>query len=961
MANNNYSVIIDLKKLEEEGLICDEKALIHQKQIDEVCKIIRKRMAYKEYHPERKMHSMNDVVSIFARRGAGKTTFVKSLKKLISENQNGSFHGVDCSQLIVIDVIEPNQIQKKENFMVRFLAFIHSVFKAEISRMDEKNRKRFEEATNELYEAMPVMDGIGKLSMYSDWTDSDYVAENFMNLAMKAKDLEKRFHQYINVALDILGRKSLLFILDDCDVNIEKTFEILETIRLFFTSPQIIVLMTGDATLYGMTVRQNYWKFFDKDFLNKECDFAVSSENKQAAYRKMVSRLETQYLQKMIKPEHRILLDNVYEKYRYNRIASCEEEKYSIGIKFSNVQDGEPQELRQIYEMIFKTLGMINSNQADRDVFVNHLLRQPFRNQYRLLSIYNDFLAEHLYNMNSETSKIDLVDRILKVFEVYINQYSADNKHLMGKTSMYAAWIMKFLIDNDIVATGSHLLPNMESDSMNNAIIALDASCIRQMQTTPSIVFDYWSRVSFVRQVLILLGENGKEINEFAHLYNGNGVTKIQGNVLAYLNAKLNIVVNASKNTMPGVIVPKHRIMNQSGIKGLLVKLVQLSTVSPDTHKTRMCTIYRILAAITELLNEYERVQDSEANIHTVIKVKLLQVAQKYTFVEPNMLKPYLKKEKVNVTNSDKVVSMENVDTFVDTLLSWMEKAQNRIVITPQTLDRTFSRLYYTLNDMDTFGQDENNAFIGEYMSKWVISLWNSCIVEECLAENNIDDIDLSHDEDIIRIFLKNYNCFQKKIEKKEIDGVTSFSAWLLECPLLECYVDTDILALREYRALDINLYKLIKANSTKKILIAQKESLQKELNDVENSLRVLEQNISFADKLENIDKEIEVINMELEKKSNSYTKNKELLAHRSELSNERLSASRDVVESASFLYNQRQNKLAERRNLKRRISETEINLSKIGNLSMNDAVIRQISAKFSDFSVYKELAIEQR
>lgn len=160
---------------------------------------------------------------------------------------------------------------------------------------------------------------------------------------------------------------------------------------------------------------------------------------------------------------------------------------------------------------------------------------------------------------------------------------------------------------------------------------------------------------------------------------------------------------------------------------------------------------------------------------------------------------------------------------------------------------------------------------------------------------------------------------------------------------------------------MDINLYKLIKANSTKKILIAQKESLLKELNDVENSLRVLEQNISFADKLENIDKEIEVINMELEKKSNSYTKNKELLAHRSELSNERLSASRDVVESASFLYNQRQNKLAERRNLKRRISETEINLSKIGNLSMNDAVIIQISAKFRKFSVYKELSIEQR
>lgn len=204
--------------------------------------------------------------------------------------------------------------------MIRFLASIHGKFLYLMEDNNENDKRRFDEATTALYEALPIIDGVGKLGMYADWTDADYVADNFVNLAMKAKDLERRFHEYINVALSILKKKSLLFILDDCDVNIEKTFEILETIRLYFTSPQIIVVMTGDANLYGMTIRQNYWKFFEKDFLEKECDNSASADRKRAAYRKMVNRLETQYLQKMIKPEYRILLDNVYEKYRYNRI-----------------------------------------------------------------------------------------------------------------------------------------------------------------------------------------------------------------------------------------------------------------------------------------------------------------------------------------------------------------------------------------------------------------------------------------------------------------------------------------------------------------------------------------------------------------------------------------------------------------------------------------------------------------
>lgn len=840
--------------------------------------------------------------------------------------------------------------------MVRFLAFIHSKFHEKIKELSEEKRKQFNTVTNELYEALPIMDGIGDLPMYSDWTDSDYVAERFMNLAIKAKDLEKRFHKYINVALNILNKKALLFILDDCDVNIEKTFEILETIRLYFTSPQIIVVMTGDIMLYGMTVRQNYWKFFNKDFLDKECGGASLPECEHEAYRKMVLRLEAQYLQKMIKPEHRIMLDNVYEKYYYN--------SYSIGIKFTG--SGEYKDLRHVYKEIFTTLNMVNAN--SNDLFVNHLLRQPFRNQYRLLLIYNDFL---LWKNNStheekETENINLADRIMKVFEVYINQHSANNKYLKEKTSMYAVWIMKFLIDNNIVSTGSRLLPNMGSDSLNNAIMALGVSCTSQMQMNLSITFDYLIRVSFIRKVLNLLEEDGKKLTDFVHLYTGTGVTKSLGYILAYMNPKMNIVANVSNKTIAGVMIPTRGISNKTGIKGLLIDMVQLSTMSSDMHRTNMCTIYRVIAAIAELLNEYENQNSNENFIYSTFKMKFLQIAKKQTYVEPNVLRPNRSKSQTDklVYDIDINYEDEDVDEFIKDLYSWMDvdKNKKRKSITPQTLDRTFSLLYNTLNDIDD-GKEEDNAYIGDYMSKWVISLWNSCIVAECIDYNTLDDINLSYNKDIVRIFLKNYNSFNKKIEEGRINKDLSFSSWILDCPLLRCYVNTNILALQKDDLFDVDGYNMIKIQSEKELLTKQIEVLDKTLEDIKNAVRELERNILYADELESIDKQIEIIDMELGKRSNAYTRNQELIEKRTKLKIQRLSVSRNVTESGIILYEQRRKKLIEQKNINQKLQENNKEferIKKIINDNVDESYIDEIKLKASEFtkySVYTELS----
>ena len=892
MNYGRYSTFIDMKKMKENALICDEKALIHQRQIDEICRIIKERMEYGEYNPSQKVKSENDVISIFARRGAGKTTFVKSLKKLIREHVNqDAFHGIDCSKLVVIDVIEPNQIQKKENFMVRFLASIHDKF---LYLMDDQNksesaRRRFDEATTALYEALPIIDGVGKIGVYADWTDVDYVADNFVNLAMKAKDLERRFHEYINVALNILEKKSLLFILDDCDVNIEKTFEILETIRLYFTSPQIIVVMTGDANLYGMTVRQNYWKFFEKDFLEKEYSNSPAEDSKRAAYRKMVHRLETQYLQKMIKPEHRIFLDNVYEKYRLNKISDNNSTnnrvpvsmKYSLWIKFSD-EDSEAKDIKSVYREMLNRLDLIFNNQADTDIFVNHLLRQPFRNQYRLLAIYDDFLLNTpKANRDTETAKVELTDRVLKVFEVYINQFSADNKHLMSKTSNYAAWIMKFLVDNKIVATGSHMLPNLESDSQSNALLAMAASCTRQIHTNPSIAFDFWLRVSFVRQVLLTLGEEGKQINDFAHIYHDSGISKIMGNVLAYTNAKLNSESDdQSVNTMAGVGIFEQKTPTLQGVKGQLSQLCQLVTVAQNKNETKMFSIYRLIAAIGEILKAYESIDEgNEADTLKFMRVnaihtKMLHLSQIHYFVEPvddnnrkfTHYSPSTKSKKRNT-------AISNGHAMAAYIYHWILDFRKVSKVTPYCLDRIFTRFYNNLNEVSPESLVENIE-VGNCLSRYILTLWNACIVEDAIVRGELESMTLDCDGNIEETFLSNYKVFLRSGKNNNISNEDSFSAWLTSCPIFQCYVDPYILAImkqgEEQAPVELYQYILYQQKKLKERVIKRNTS---EIHVLSSKIDNILKKLNFLNSLNDVERTITLQKMEANNKKVSIEK----------------------------------------------------------------------------------------
>ena len=812
--NTDNNVIVDLNNYTmDRTTLTSRNELIHLEQLDDVCRIIEEKIKVaKEYNPIAPYGfiSQNDIISVFARRGAGKTTFVKSMVHLIRTSPEDRFKELR-KDLCCVDVLEPNQMMNKERLFIRFLSQISEKFyeNEEERCCDQVCKEKYaqlKDVKRKLYEALPVVDGVGKGNLFPDWDDNAYIADRYMNLASNVKDLEKRIHDYIYTGLNVIGKKAILFVLDDSDVNIEKGFEILEIIRLFLTSPQIIVVLTGDASLYSMIVRRHFWGYFNKELLEKDCSALDKSCTKFREYQKMVYRLEAQYLQKMIKADHRIFLNNVYDKIHLNNLKG--DKKSEIFIKLTREGDSKEEkfEIVKLYHNILEELDVNKKLISIHNVFINHFLAQPFRNQLRLFTVYDNF--RKLPQKNSEI----LTKGLLKVFEVYINQLSGDSKYLMAHTPIYPAWLLKFLVENNALIIGSSFLPVMDSDSLKNAISVLGMSCYEQIKHNSSIIFDFWIRVSMTKQLSVLLGEeilNDTNTNLISHaqLYSDNGLDKILGNMLTFCKNRTANDESAQKD-IPGCIVRKGTKCSSDlgknySIEVKLINLLQIESVSHKREISYTYSLYRPLAVLGELLRAI-----SEGGEYDTFGSLFEQLSQVKLYVEPNVnivASGLMKSEKTNINQY--IGKEDRNKLFINNLYDWC-KRKEELHVAPFFIDRIFSRYFdLMINYSNNMNEEENT--LGDYINNAVLAFWNAAIVEKLLLTEQKDKIDQDNSGDtLLTIFFRNYIEFHKL---KSTGGNRSlFVEWLLSCPLLKAYIDPFILELMNTIKEDIFDYTTI-------------------------------------------------------------------------------------------------------------------------------------------------------
>lgn len=220
--------------------------IIHQREFDRAIALINKKIYRSDLNEKIRY---NDTISILGPRGSGKTSFLLSLQAYYKK-------GKKIKEVEVLDIIDPTLIEEKGHVFLTIISLISETVESKLKISDctpcstsYPNMKEWKDKLRKLADGLPSIDGVGSGLDYSNWQDAEYIMDKGLKSVKAAINLEVNFNELVCCALKILGKKVFIISLDDIDVDFRKGWPVLETIRKYLTSPQIIILLSGDLKL----------------------------------------------------------------------------------------------------------------------------------------------------------------------------------------------------------------------------------------------------------------------------------------------------------------------------------------------------------------------------------------------------------------------------------------------------------------------------------------------------------------------------------------------------------------------------------------------------------------------------------------------------------------------------------------------------------------------------------------
>lgn len=758
-------VVLDFSKCDySDAAPYDEQSLIHRSKMEQIMEMWDQ--LYDNAVEDGKntdFHRFHNTISVFASRGAGKTTFLLSFLDRIKKDKG--------KDILCLSPIDPSLIETKQHPFINILASIQesvedalneNFYSVRDKRFEE--RKKHEDCYNDLLKALPFIDGIGKDNVYDGWDDEEFISIQGMNKAKAFNKLEDTFHTYIKETLKLLDKKCIVVPFDDIDTDFKKGFEILEVLRKYITSGQIITILTGDLELYSKLVRKANWKCFDDDFLKKEMEYAG---HKKEEFAEMINQLENQYLIKLLKPEYRIHLKTIREY--------LEEDDYSLEIIYTDAKKGKT--IGKCYRDLLNRIGISSRNERVNTEICHFLLGLSLRGQVRILT---------LLNFNSiQKEKTDITTGLLNVFANDINQKASNTKLLINGTPVYTIEMLKFLIHANALYTGSNFLPETNDDILNKALFAVGTKFNQLVRKNRFLIFDYWIRLSYIEVLSERLGGKLsdrsmiKDLLEFSQLNANINLLKSVGLAQAFCNSKLNRNKQENVETMAGTIfIGNNAPVLLSESNQVLSMLPMLGTIDTRQHENVFISVYRLLAIIRETLF-YSKNNGSDS-----LEEMLSKEAPYSNFLQPFFLDPVNRKEGLANWN-DVTIDIKEDDlwkTVITKLKEWA--AERSVEVSTSLLYHVFIRFYNTMLQID---EDDKYRSAGMKFNAYIVALLNAALVEE-MAECGIPGINFNVIGDIETIYIHNRKAVT--VSKMITTGKTYFYKWFAECPLLEVFLN---------------------------------------------------------------------------------------------------------------------------------------------------------------------------
>ena len=638
----NDKIIIDLSK-SMNARSFGETEIIHKSEFDRVVELINNKIIKPKEDSNNciEIHKRyNDTITILGSRGSGKTSFLMSiLQKYIGHDD-----------IEIIELIDPTLIEEKGHIFLTLISLITDKVEKKISKnecdpccKEYRKRKSWDDKLKRLAAGLPSID-IDNVSMYSNWHDPEHVMRKGLEAVKAAKDLEENFNKIVEEALEVLGKKAFLIAFDDIDVNFNNGWKVLETIRKYLTSPQVITLLSGDIKLFSKAIRKQQWINFGEELLKNEGE----RKNDIVKYDELVTEIESQYMQKIMKAPNRIHLLTIGEKLNNGQnILIKQSTKTNLEIK-TKTGNNNPINISEYYSNKLKIFGLQNTYEVH--TVKTYLLGLPLRTQIQMLKQFEDM-------GNSSFSILNITDAF--VSDLY--ESGVDVELAKSQPKDFCNIAHDFLLKKELLNETYQLLPTSGSVNSNAVLFSLYTMFVEHSKNNPSMIFEYWITIATIKNLLTIMpyrSDQKKDVAlvptiEGASDYSFIGQNKVYRDICSYLSTYIRATLNneGQENKRPwgGTLILKGFAENAKQSKeatqdridfvfkkeGTTTMDRQLAffpmSIASYAHKQQSIVIYSfytLLGTITELLKRYNVIIKGTGDKFNGIQVLLKELSQ---------------------------------------------------------------------------------------------------------------------------------------------------------------------------------------------------------------------------------------------------------------------------------------------------------------------------------------------
>ncbi len=889
-------LVLNLDKVRQ-GIAVNEGELLHKTQMKLLLAKIKQIMASvadfrRQFEGGQRPSAIShrrhhDAILLSGARGTGKTTFLLSaLHKLQAEQVDGKY------AFCVFEPVDPTLFGCNEHILLTLLSMIAekvrrgrdlcetSSYGHAGSSADWENWERqLKELAKGLRTVGEQREDIGsEPSARKDvWDDAEYLLEQGMDSARSSYELEYKLHGFINASLRLLNKDAFVLGLDDVDTRPGIGWHVLEVLRRYLTTPQLIVIVSGNMELFQKLVERQQLKNFGLDF--------SSQEDVRQNFAPQVTELTNQYLLKVLRTPMRIELLPFAEALERAVLA----ERNAAGKQNSDIDlhciirlDGKEVSLASALENFYTALGC-GTDPHLKAVFRKALLANSARTVLQVV--------EQLIELQN-TSQID--DGMMESGRVADILRSAFFDYLVASGVTQTQEYFERLREGTGIEEITHLLladrlpgdvslrPIYGDLRVDNSLLALTSGLAAATADNISVFFLYFFRVCLTWQILdgrpggstALLGETSLKALAFRCSSLLYGDARRSGwrapGILALYGAsiKKNAPDRARRIYGEDIVdlfmmkhAPKQFLANQRELipffdticndgglpqKGGKVILRDYVITTPDSMQENIkswhsafvphgfydiatggsnypfFSIWALLGLMVEML-ACSTVEDIFNIFFRNSRIMTLPYhgERRFPFPRSMMIDDNDNEEEADSPfggEGDVSPDMENTDdsqseerqqatissdqkAFLQWIIDWKDiysVKKTTCFIPPLLCERVFTRFLQGMERLNSV--HSSNIFLGSYIHKSLVILFNSLLVEEYLAVyNNAEGLNLTTPLSSNTIFLYN---LRKALEKEGFETRLApsklppekypLTRLVMACPLWQYYVKPD-------------------------------------------------------------------------------------------------------------------------------------------------------------------------